>query len=95
MRAKVPFDPQALDMRIVILAILLLVGCMGSEKQKEMDLLSSYWVKTQGCVFAMRKHFGNTAVFQFLPGESEPNCPLLKKGEKNAKKEGGRTLDFF
>lgn len=77
------------------LIFLSLMGCVDSEKQKEMDLLSNYWVKTQGCVFAMKQHFGNTAVFQFLPGESEPNCPLLKEGEKGAKEKRGRTLDFF
>lgn len=82
-------------MLFLTLIFLSLIGCTGSEKQKEMDLLSSHWIKVRGCVFAMQKHFGNTAVFQFLPGESEPSCPLLKGAEKNAKKEGSRTLDFF
>ena len=80
---------------LLTLISLSLMGCTGSEKQKEMDLLSSHWIKVRGCVFAMQKHFGNTAVFQFLPGESEPNCPLLKGVEKDAKKERSRTLDFF
>lgn len=86
-------------MKILLLLLLwwylLLMGCADREKQKQIDLLSNVWIKTNGCVFAISPHFGNTATYQFLAGSSDPECPLLKGVEKNAKKEGSRDHFVF